>query len=377
MTTPFNHRGKLSLNNPRRAGAELIDEIVACVREVCTSELPSQSLELLKSLVQGRLDEHERMRGGVEDREVAILLSDLRGFTTISEAYPGDQVIGMLNRYFTHMNEVIARYNGVIDKYIGDAILVLFGVHEAQDDDLKRAIACAVEMQIRMDAVNKENEALGLAPMFMGIGINAGIVTAGALGSDLHFEYSVIGDEVNLTSRIEAQTLRGQILVGDQVYERVSEMVEVSQPNEIIVKGRTAPLKLYEIRAVTWPYRMTVPRREYRSCPRIELNAPFKFQLIDGKRVLPRAYVGQVKDLGYHGMFAVIRRFDLPVSEIKISMSLSIFSNETRDIYGRIQSVHELGDDEIGCCIEFTSAAPECERVLKEYVDRIISGSKC
>lgn len=205
MTKQLSRRGTLSLNGVRRAGAELIDDIVACVRDACETELPAQSIENLTTRIKGHLDAHAQMREGVEDREVAILLSDLRGFTSISEAYSGDQVIGMLNRYFTHMNEVIARYDGVIDKYIGDAILVLFGVRETQDDDLQRAIACAVEMQLRMDRVNEENEALGLAPMFMGIGINAGMVTAGALGSDLHFEYSVIGDEVNLTSRIEAQ----------------------------------------------------------------------------------------------------------------------------------------------------------------------------
>ena len=375
MSSESSRRAKLSFSSLGRAEAELVDDIMACVVDTCAAALPAQSRDRLKQRITERLDAFERMREGVEDRDVAILISDLRGFTAMSEAYSGDQVIGILNRYFTHMNEVIARYDGIIDKYIGDAILVLFGVREKRADDLHRAVACAVEMQLMMDTVNAENHALGLAPMFMGIGINAGTVTAGALGSDLHFEYSVIGDEVNLTSRIEAQTLRGQILIGDEDYARVADQVEVSQPNEIMVKGRTAPLKLYEVQATRWPRYMTVPRREYRSCPRIELDAPFKFQLVNGKQVLPKVYHGRVKDLGYHGMFALIPRIDQPVSEIKVSIALSILSGESRDIYGRIQTVRKI-NDQLGCSVEFTSTSPECERALKDFVDRIISGNK-
>ena len=368
-----NQRGRLGFKAQRQADAALIDDLVRCLDKDQSPRRDSAELEHLRARVKATLETHDRMQQNIENKEVTILLSDLRGFTAMSEGLRGDLVIDMLNRYFKHMNEVIAKYDGIIDKYMGDAIMVLFGVKETREDDLPRAIACAVEMQLRMDKVNRENADRALPCLYMGIGINAGIVATGALGSDLHFEYSVIGDEVNLTSRIEAQTLRGQILIDDKAYQRVADSVDTNDPSDICVKGKTGPLRVYEIVATHWPEHMAVPRREYRACPRIEIEAPFQFQLVVDKQVLPTIYHGQAKDIGYYGMFAMLPKLDAAIEEIKVSMSLSILSGETRDIYGRVQTVRETADG-LGCSIEFTSTSPECQAALKEFVDRVITG---
>jgi adenylate cyclase len=308
-----------------------------------------------------------------ENKKVTILLSDLRGFTGIFDTINAEDVVDMLNRYFAQMNEIIAQYEGSIDKYMGDSIMALFGMNDSREDDLLRAVACAVEMQLAMDDVNRTNEEFGLPPLHMGIGINTGTVTAGLLGSHLHNEFTVIGDEVNMVSRIEAQTLRGQILMSENAYLEVKDHIEVSEPNQIRVKGNEKPMRLYEVLATQWPIPMSVPRREVRASPRVAFDAPFHFQLIESKQVMPKVHSGRIKDMSYQGMFALIPKISPIPSDIKLSFSLSLLSSESRPIYGKIQAVREVGD-QLGCGIEFTSMDHESQEALKSFIDRIIDG---
>ena len=154
----------------------------------------------------------------VDSRRVTILLSDLRGFTAVAERYTALEMVEALNRYFERMSEIIIRHGGTIDKFMGDSIMALFGAPTLREDDLEAALACAVEMQIAMNDINEQNKSHGMAPLFMGIGINTGVVVAANLGSSLHSEYTVIGDHVNLASRVEAHSLRGQILLSENTY---------------------------------------------------------------------------------------------------------------------------------------------------------------
>ncbi|WP_217994951.1 adenylate/guanylate cyclase domain-containing protein [Methylogaea oryzae] len=136
-------------------------------------------------------------------QEVTILLADLRGFTAIAAGHPAETVIRMLNPCLIKMSEIIYRHQGSIDKFMGDSIMVLFGAPVSRADDVQRAIVCAVEMQQAMSALNLVHRDEGLPELYMGIGINTGDVLAGTLGSEHYSEYTVIGDEVNLASRIE------------------------------------------------------------------------------------------------------------------------------------------------------------------------------
>jgi len=308
------------------------------------------------------------------DSEVTILLSDIRGFTAISERYQAIEVVNMLNHYFSRMNSIIVKYGGMIDKYMGDSIMVLFGVPEPKDDDILRAIVCAVEMQIAMDDVNHANSGIGLPDLYMGIGINTGSVSAGQLGSDLHREYSVIGDGVNLASRIESHSLRGQILISEYTYERVKAKLEIGKINQVRVKGKSEPITLYEVVAVYWPEMIAVPRREIRTSARVEVDAPFRFQFIADKVILPAVHTARMKDISYYGLFATLQDEPELLSNIKLTLSLSILGGETRDIYAKITSVRPM-DTGYGCGIEFTSIEPESQATIKEFVDRILEGS--
>ena len=180
---------------------ELLSRIMHCINRQLPAMKLDQSSELesqIYSLLHDSLGNE-----AAHSSEVTILLSDIRGFTALSENYPATDIVSMLNHYFTRMNEIIHKYNGIIDKYMGDSIMVLFGVPDSDPEDVSRAVACAVEMQIAMDTVNQDNADSGLPEFFMGIGVNTGSVSAGEVGSELHHEYTVIGDGVNLVSCIK------------------------------------------------------------------------------------------------------------------------------------------------------------------------------
>ncbi len=303
-----------------------------------------------------------------ESKQVSILLSDLRGFTALAGRHSAREVIELLNRYFSRMCEVIFEHGGTIDKFMGDGIMVLFGAPESGRDDLQRAIACATVMQQVMGEVNDTNHRLGMPQLFMGIGINTGEVVAANLGSDLHREYTVIGDNVNLASRIEAHSLRGQVLLSEQSYQLARDYVVIGDVKEVLVKGRRDPVRLHELRATTLPRYMEVPVREERKGPRVPTDMPFRFQILDGKHVLPEVHRGRIADISYSGMLA---RLQTPVqanTEIRFSVALSLLGCEIHDIYARVLRVREATQD-YECSIEFTSIDPEGQLAVRQFVD--------
>jgi adenylate cyclase len=306
-----------------------------------------------------------------EHKQVTILLSDIRGFTAITEMYTAKIVMDLLNRYFACMTQIILRYGGKIDKFMGDSIMVLFGAPSTEKDDVERAIACAVEMQRAMTQFNEQNMLMGLPELFVGIGINSGEVMAGDLGSLAHKEYTVIGDQVNLVSRIEAQSLRGQILLSENTYRLAMEFAEVSEPNRVQVKGKRDAVTLYELISTCKPYPMIVPRREERKSPRVEVKIPVFFQVLEGKNVLPEIHRGDVVDLSYNGMLAVIP-FPLPThTEIRISLSLHLLGDESTEMYARILTLQDHRDG-YRASLEFTFVDELGQRAIKQFVDSIV-----
>lgn len=346
----------------------LVDQIMGEVRR--GESAAGKTLE--ERITQVISDYHGDSLPG-QAREVTILISDIRGFTAMSERYEATQIVSMLNHYFSKMNEIILKHDGVIDKYMGDAIMALFGAPEQRPDDAHRAVSCAIEMQNAMDEVNAENKERGLPELYMGIGINTGVVSAGQVGSHLHYEYTVIGDGVNLASRIESHSLRGQILVSEHTYQKVKEDVGVGDINSVRVKGKSELVKLYEITGIDWEQVMSVPRREIRTSIRVEIDASFPFQVIEDKEIIPGVYVAQAHDISYNGMFATIQQPLEVLTDIKLSLSLSLLGNDTRDVYGKIMSIRAM-EDSYGCGIEFTSMDEESQQAIKDFIDRILEG---
>lgn len=307
----------------------------------------------------------------LQSKHVTILLSDLRGFTAMAEKYSALEVIDLLNQYFLKMSEVIQRYDGTIDKFMGDAIMVLFGAPTSKIDDLQRGLACAIDMQIAMAEFNSETHLKNYPPLFMGIGINTGEVVAGQLGSYIHSEYTVIGDEVNLASRVEAHSLRGQILISENCYQQAKDFIEIGSKNSVRVKGKSDVVNLYELVATNKPERLVPPRNEVRKSPRVAINSPLAFQCLEGKQVLAKEYLGQIIDLSYGGIFATSPIRLEEQQEIKISLSLSLMSQQSSAIYARVIRSNQFENHwEIN--LEFTAIHHDAQAAIKDFVDEQI-----
>ncbi|MEW8507431.1 MAG: adenylate/guanylate cyclase domain-containing protein [Candidatus Thiodiazotropha sp.] len=353
--------------------AEEIERIIDTVGKTLSGRLsPTERSRLHQALIKS-LDETPEDGNKPQYKQVTILLSDLRGFTTIAERYPPDIIINILNYYFSRMCEIIFRFGGSIDKFMGDSIMALFGLTEQKDDDLERAIACAVEMQRAMLEINTENSKHGYPRLFMGIGINSGDVVAGHLGSELHHEYTVIGDEVNLASRIEAYSLRGQILLSEHSRELASAYIETSPPNHVLVKGKQVPVSLYELLSTRRPRHLEVPRVESRRSPRIEVDFPIAFHPLHGKVVSDESYSGRAVDLSYNGLQA-----DLPIeleilSDIRITLYASMMSAQSSHIYAKILDCEQHRDGWLSR-MEFTGIDDIGQAAIKNYIDQAIGG---
>ena len=188
---------------------------------------------------------------GGEIREVAMLMSDLRGFSELSERLGATGMIGLLNEYLARMTPVIVRHGGTINEFIGDAIFVLFGAPFERADDAERAVRCARAMQDALSAFNEDSRRRGLPELSMGIGLHIGPVVAGNIGSTDRVKYGVVGPAVNLVARIQAITLGGDVLLSEAMRDRVAGIVEVDAGRPERVKGVREPVRVYRLLAVT------------------------------------------------------------------------------------------------------------------------------
>jgi len=191
----------------------------------------------------------EKMLVG-DNRVVAILFSDIRSFTTISEGFMPDELVSSLNRYFEIMVEIIMSHGGVIDKYIGDAIMAFFGAPVKHEDDALQAVMSAVEMQEALEEFNREQDRQGKPKFLTGIGINYGVVTVGNIGSEKKMDYTIIGDMVNLGSRLEGLTKPyGQgIIFSESVYRKIKGEIACRMVDKVVVKGKTKGENIYTAR---------------------------------------------------------------------------------------------------------------------------------
>jgi adenylate cyclase len=186
---------------------------------------------------------------GGEILKVTILFSDIRSFTTISEKMDPQSLVALLNEYFTEMVGIVMQEGGVVDKYIGDAIMAVFGAPVPKPDDAVNAVRAAVRMRQALEELNVRLEARGVPRLRTGIGLHTGEVVAGNIGSEKRMEYTVIGDSVNLASRLESNTkeLGVNVLISDDTYELTKHTIVAKPMREITVKGRKQAVMTYEV----------------------------------------------------------------------------------------------------------------------------------
>src|SRR2546427_3262616 len=213
-----------------------------------------------EEVVAQLLDAPEGLELGGAKRKVTILMSDVRGFTALAECLEPQEVMTLLNRYLEAMVDVILAYRGTIIEILGDGLLVLFGAPLSRDDDAERAVACALAMQLRMDATNAPHRRAGLPDVDMGIGIHTGEVVVGHIGSQQRTKYGVVGSAVNLTGRIESFTTGGQILISPTTYAATAAVLTVSHQLTVEPKGVAAPITLYAVSGMRGTHALCLPR---------------------------------------------------------------------------------------------------------------------
>lgn len=188
------------------------------------------------------------IRLGGEKREVAILISDIRNFTPLSESLTPEEVISILNEYFSHMIKAIQKHRGIIVDFFGDSVLVFFDPLESPvEEAIRQSVRCGFEMQQSMKQFNLKMKAKDLPELQMGIGINAGDVVVGNIGSEQRAKYGIVGSAVNTTNRVQAKSKGGQILVSESVHQYLKRDLIVKSSFEVPLKGVTERATLFEI----------------------------------------------------------------------------------------------------------------------------------
>ncbi|MCX6138789.1 MAG: AAA family ATPase [Ignavibacteriales bacterium] len=182
-----------------------------------------------------------------ERRLVTVLFVDVSGFTSMSEKLDAEEVSAVLNDCFKGLISIVYKYEGVIDKFIGDEIMAIFGAPLTHENDPERAVRCSMEMMDYMGRFNQLSPVALPEPLGLHISMNTGMVVAGNVGSDLRMNYSVIGDTVNLASRLKHVAERGEIVVTENTYRIVSSLVNADESRLVEIKGKSEPAKIYRI----------------------------------------------------------------------------------------------------------------------------------
>ena len=300
-------------------------------------------------------------------------MSDLRGFTALTSQYPIDRLAPFLAMYFRRMTDIIGNHGGAIDKFMGDSIFALFTDDQTQSNRSELALlSCAIDMQVAMDAVNEYGHTLGLASIYMGIGLNVGDVVTGTLGSGIYLEQTVLGDPVNLVARLAGFALRGQVLMSEAVYDAGKDSIIAGSSINVMIKGRKQSVQVRELQGLTWPMQMAIPVRENRKGPRVEVILPITYHPIEDQRVRQQAIKADSIDLSYGGMRILTPQRHDPLDEIKIVIPFGMGPNNTNgDVYAKVLTCANEEDGSYCLSTEFSYLEEFTRRSIRSLVDHL------
>ncbi|GBC63398.1 adenylate and Guanylate cyclase catalytic domain protein [Desulfonema ishimotonii] len=321
---------------------------------------------LSDDVVESILDSPEGTRLGGEKRRVTIMMTDLRGFTAISERLPAEHVVGIINIYLEIMTEIILKYQGTIDEFIGDAILVIFGAPVLREDDARRAAACAIEMQLAMETVNARNREAGYPDVAQGIGINTGDLVVGNIGSEKRSKYGVVGRNVNLTSRIESYTVGGQILISESTLAACGDALRIDDQFEVMPKGLKHPITIYELGGIGGSATLCLPEKHTAELKSLAVPLPVRFTVLEGKDGGGEIRRGRMQSL-QTDMAEIHSEAEVPwMANIRVFLSDASDNPVTDDLYAKVTKI--VSEAPFVFRVSFTSASPEAEAFLRSVL---------
>jgi adenylate cyclase len=311
------------------------------------------------------LDRPEGLKLGGEKREVTLLWSDLRGFTALSERLDPTVVVALLNYYLSAMIEIIQQHGGTIDDIIGDAILVLFGAPLPIEDAAPRAVRCALEMQKTMRKVNEHNLKRGWPEIEMGIAVHTGEVVLGNIGSMKRSKYSVIGQTVNLTARIESFTVGGQVLVSPTLISAANPGLILGEEVKVHAKGMRRAIRCHELLGHQDHPELSLEVEE-RDFDVLAEPLPFAYARLTGKHLAEHMEPGTLVSLS-HRRAVVELTSSLPAhTNIMIRFELDTGEEKSPEVYAKVmQPFEESGKRYL---IHFTSVTPDLQAQLHRLV---------
>lgn len=291
---------------------------------------------LTEQVVQQLLDAPDGLRLGGKREFVTIMMTDLRGFTSMCGSMEPEGVVRLLNHYLEAMTRIIAKYGGTIDEFIGDAILTVFGAPLPLEQTEARAVACAIEMLNAMPAVNAWNKENGLPEVEMGIGVHSGEVVLGNIGSELRAKYGIVGSTINLTSRVESFTVGGQVLISETTRARCGDLLKLGQSQVVSPKGVKGTMTIHEALGVLPPFEVTLQSASANE-QLLPPSTPFslRFAPVKGKEVAELKYTAHVEAISELGLELKV---DLELTTLQ-DLQLRVVDGDglrPGDLYGKI-----------------------------------------
>lgn len=309
---------------------------------------------LSDEIVHQLLETKDGLKLGGKKQSITVLMSDLRGFTALSEQMEPADLLAMLNHYLEQMTEIIQACNGTIIEFIGDGIMCIFGAPSYFEDHPMNAVRAAVYMQKKMGEINAWNKLRGYPKLEMGIGVNTGEMIVGNIGSDKRTKYGVVGKEVNIAGRVESYTVGGQILVAESTKLACKDKLIVNESREIYPKGAASAMNIYEIVGILDEVSIDKPLID-RERKKLDVPIELEANLVSGKHVLKEKFTLKMLSLS--------------------SKSAEIYTEKKLEKYDNVQILFE-GDEKLFAKVTdsnemielfFTSKLPESlQRVLQE-----------
>lgn len=315
---------------------------------------------LSDDVVDSVLENPAGVRLGGEQRTVTIMMTDLRGFTALSERHPAEEVVALINNYLGVMTDVILKHHGTIIEFLGDAVFAIFGAPISHGNDAANAVAAAVEMQCAMEKVNRLNASQELPETEMGIGLNTGEIIVGNIGSEKRVKYGAVGSQVNLAARIESYSVGRQILISESCREAVGNILLERGVLKMRAKGVAEPINVYDITGIGGEFNLHMPELEPEPLhePGRALNV--RYNVVEGKHSGGRFHDGR------------ITRLNLKEAEIQSLVSIEKHANVKfrlvdndgeeflGDMYGKV-----LEGQESGFKLHFTALPPANEAFIR------------